>query len=59
MDEVTREGKKLDNEEFNDLYFSPNIVLEELDRRGMYRIWGRREVGKPERKRPLGRSKHS
>jgi hypothetical protein len=25
-DEVTREWRKLYNEEFNDLYFSPNIV---------------------------------
>jgi hypothetical protein len=25
-DEVTREGRKLPNEELNDLYFSPNIV---------------------------------
>jgi len=43
-DEVSREWKKLDNEELNDLYSSPNIVLEELDGRGMYRIWGRREM---------------
>jgi len=32
---VTREWRKLDNEELNDLYSSPNIVREELDGRGM------------------------
>jgi len=64
-DEVTRECRKLHNEELNDLYSSPNIVwviksrriiwaghvarMEE--RRGVYRIL----VGKPEEKRQLGR----
>jgi len=64
-DEVTGEWRKLHNEEFNDLYCSPNIVrviksrrmvwaghvacMEET--RGVYRVL----VGKPEGKRPLGR----
>jgi hypothetical protein len=53
------------NEELNNLYSSPNIVWETKsrrkrwvgqvecmgERRGVYRVW----VGKPERKRPLGR----
>jgi len=34
-DEVTREWRKLDNEEFNDLYSSPIIFREEFDGRGM------------------------
>ena len=64
-DEVTGEWRKLHNEELSDLYCLPNIVrvvksrrmrwaghvarMEE--RRGVYRVL----VGKPERKRPLGR----
>jgi hypothetical protein len=64
-DEVTREWRKLQNEELNGLYCSPNIVwvikLRKVrwvghvlcmgDRRGAYRVL----VGKPEGKRPLGR----
>jgi hypothetical protein len=64
-DEVTREWKKLHNEELNDLYCSPNIVrviksrrmrwegrVARLgERRGVYGVL----VGKPEGKRPLGR----
>jgi len=64
-DEVTREWRKLHNEELNDLYSSPNIfrvmksrrirwagqVARMGERRGVYRIL----VGKPEVKRPLGR----
>ena len=64
-DEVTREWRKLHNEELNDLYSSPNIVqvinLRRMrwaghvshmrERRGIYRVL----VGKPEGKRPLGR----
>jgi hypothetical protein len=59
---------QLHNEELNDLYSSPNIVrvtkLRSMrwagqvahmgERRGVYRVL----VGKPERKRPLGRSRH-
>jgi len=58
-------GKKLHNEELNDLYCSPNIVrviksrrmrwaghvARMEDRRGVYRVF----VGEPEGKIPLGR----
>ena len=61
--EVTREWRKLHNEELNDLYSLPNIVRVSKsrrmiwaghveckgERRGVYRIL----VGKPEGKRPL------
>ena len=64
-DGVTREWRKLHNEELNDQYCSPNIfrvkksrrirwagnVARMGERRGMYRVL----VGKPEGKRPLGR----
>ena len=64
-DDVTREWRKLHDEELNDLYSSPSIVrvtksrIMRLaghvasmgERRGVYRIL----VGKPEGKRPLGR----
>ena len=67
-DEVTKELRKLHNEELNDLYSSPNIVRVIKSRRmrwaghvarmgvgrGMYRVL----VGKPEGKRPLGRPRH-
>ena len=66
--EVTREWKKLHNEELNDLYSSPSIVrviksrrmrwtghvTRMGERRGAYRIL----VVKPEGKRPLGRTRH-
>ena len=62
------EWKKIHNEEFNDLYPSPNIfrviksrrmrlagqVVCVGERRGVYRV----SVGKPEVKRPLGRPRH-
>jgi len=64
-DEVTGEWRKLHNEELNDLYSLPNIVRVVKSRRmrwaghvarmgevrGVHRVL----VGKPERKRPLGR----
>ena len=60
-DVVTREWRKLHNEELNDLYFSPNIVLVINARwaghvarmgkgRGVYRVL----AGKPEGKDHLG-----
>ena len=64
-DEVTREWRRLHNEELNDLYSSPNIVrviksrrmrwaghVARMDEeRGVYRVL----MGKPEGRRPLGR----
>jgi hypothetical protein len=64
-DVVTREWRKLHNEELNDLYSSSNIVRMMKSRRMRWaghitRMWEGRGVcgvlvGKPERKRPLGR----
>jgi hypothetical protein len=64
-DEVTREWRKLHNEELNDLYSLPNIVRVVKSRRmrwaghvasmGQDRDVYRVLVGKPEGKRPLGR----
>ena len=65
-DEVTGEWRKLHNEKLNNLCSSPNIVrgiksrrmrwavhVECIgERRGVYRVL----VGKPEGRRPLGRS---
>ena len=67
-DKVTREWRKLHNEELNDLYSSPNIVrvikLRRMrwaghvarmgEKSGVYRVL----VGKPEGKRLLGRPRH-
>jgi len=64
-DEVTVEWRKLHKEELNDVYSSPNIVwvirsrkmrwaghaARAVERRVVYSVF----VGKPERKRPLGR----
>jgi len=64
-DELSREWRKLRNEELSDLYRSPNIfrviksrrmrwvghVARMNDRGGVNRVW----VGKPEGQRPLGR----
>jgi hypothetical protein len=64
---VTGEWRKQQNEELNDLYYSPNMVREMKSRRmkwvghvermgeskGVYRVL----MGKPEEKRPFGRSR--
>jgi hypothetical protein len=64
-DGVTREWRRLHNEELNDLYSSPNIIRVIKSRRkrwaghvasmgegrGAYRV----SVGRPEGRRPLGR----
>jgi hypothetical protein len=64
-DEVTGEGRKLHNEELLILYSSPNIIMQIKSRRMRWaghvaRMGEERNVyrvlmGKPERKRPLGR----
>ena len=68
VDEVTREWRKLHNEELNDLYSAPNIVqviksrrmrwaghvVHVGERRDIYRVL----VWKPEGKRPRGRPRY-
>jgi hypothetical protein len=68
MDEETGDWRKLHNEELHNLYSSPNIIRIIKSRRmrwaghvarmGEKRNAHRILVGKPERKRPLGRPKH-
>jgi hypothetical protein len=65
---VTREWRKLHNEDLNDLYSSPNIVwviksrkmrwAEHVARMGERRGVHRFSVGKPEGQRPVGRPRH-
>jgi len=65
MDKITGEWRKLDTEELNDLYFSPNILRVIKWRRmrwaghvacmGENRVIYRVLVGKPEGKRPFVR----
>ena len=67
-DDLTREWRKLDNEEQNDLYSSPDIIwmivlrtmrcAEHVARMGARRSAYRVLVGKPEGKRSLGRPRH-
>jgi hypothetical protein len=67
-DEVTEEGRKLHNEELQDLYSSPNIIRMIKSRRmrwaghvarmGEKRNFYRLLVGKPEGNRPLGTPRH-
>jgi hypothetical protein len=67
-DDVTDDWRKLHNEELNDLYCSPNIVLVIKSRRmrwagNVARMGERTSVymvlmGEPEGRRPLGRHRH-
>jgi hypothetical protein len=67
-DEVTREWRKIHNEELNDLYTSPSVVRviksrrmkweEHVARMGESKSVYRVLVEKPEGKRPIGRRCH-
>ena len=67
-DEVTGEWRRSHNKELNDLYSSPSILRVIKSRRmrwvgyvarmGEERVVYRVLVGKPEERRPLGRSRH-
>jgi hypothetical protein len=65
-DEVTGDWRTLHNEEFHNLYSSPNRMIKSrrmrwarhVARRGEKRNAYRILVGKPEGKRPLGRPRH-
>jgi hypothetical protein len=64
-DEETGDGRKLHNEEFHNLYSSPNLIRMIMSRRMRWTVHGSMNegekrmciglVGKPEGKRPLGR----
>jgi hypothetical protein len=60
-DEVRGDWRKLHNEELHNLYSSPNIIRMKKSRRMTWAVHVARMVetmvGKPERKRPLGRTR--
>jgi hypothetical protein len=66
-DEATGEWRRLHNEELNDFYLSPNIIrviksrrmrwASHVARMGEKRVACRILVGRPEGRRPLGRSR--
>jgi hypothetical protein len=55
-DEVTGGCRKVHNEEFHNLYSSPSLIR--IVKTGRMRKAYRILMGKPERKRPLGRPRH-
>jgi hypothetical protein len=66
-DEATGDWRRLHNEELNGLYSSPNIIrviksrrlrwAGHIERMGEKRVANRILVGRPEGRRPLGRSR--